>query len=113
VRLQYRFMAAFGLVLACAIPSQAQAAEVWSGATKLTALYPATDGMYFNTVYANTALSSCDSGTRWFIAAGSPNYATLTAALMAAFMADKQVNLNINVVPPQCGAVVNRFVVYQ
>jgi hypothetical protein len=99
------------ILLAIAVHTPAQAAEIWSGYTKISYLYPASDGMYFNTVYANTSLSSCDSGTRWFIPTGFPNYNTLTAALIAAFLAGKQVNLNITVGPPQCGGSVNRFVV--
>jgi hypothetical protein len=113
VTVQFKILATFGLILACAISSQAQAAEIWSGQTRLTALYPASEGMYFNTVYANASLSSCESGTRWFIPFGASNYAAMTAALMSAFVADKPINLNITVNPIQCGGVVNRFIVYQ
>ncbi len=93
--------------------SQAQATEIWSPKTRLTHVYPAAEGMYFNTVYVNTSLSACDSGTRWFISTATPNYQAMVASLLTAFSTGKEVALCITVNPPQCGAVVNRFVVYE
>jgi hypothetical protein len=74
-------------------------------------MYPAAEGMYFITTYKNTSLSNCDAGGRWFIASTSANYQVMVATLLTAFTAGKQVNLNITVNPPQCGGVVNRFIV--
>lgn len=99
------------LVLAGAFAVQANADEVWSGWTRITFLYPQSTGMNFNTAYANTSLSSCDSGTRWDISSAYPNYNTLVATLIAAFASGKEINMNITVNPPACAGVVNRFLV--
>jgi hypothetical protein len=98
-------------ILAFVTAMQTHAAEQWSGDTRIEQMYPAADGMYFITLYKNTALSTCDGGGRWFIASSSPNYQVLVASLLTAFTAGKQLNLNITVNPPQCAGVVNRFIV--
>jgi hypothetical protein len=104
---------ALGFIAALLVGQNAFADELWSGSTRITALYPATYGMNFNTVYANTSLSTCDSGTRFFIEPTHSNYDAMVAAVIAAFISGKNVNLNITVNPPRCEGVVNRFVVYE
>lgn len=89
----------------------ARAAEIWSDWTTITMLYPASGNFFFNTAYANTSLSTCDGGTRWTISSSYPEYKTLVAVLTAAFMAGKEVTLNITVAPAACAGQVNRFVV--
>jgi hypothetical protein len=104
---------ALGLLVMSTVSPQVLADEIWSGSTKITLLYPASSGMIFNTTYANTSLSSCDSGKRWVVVATNANYKAMVATLTAAFIAGKNVNLNITVNPPACEAVVNRFLVYE
>jgi hypothetical protein len=94
------------------LAANTQAAEVWTPWTTVSTLYPNSGGLAFMTTYANTSLSNCDGGSRWVIEPTHATYSLLSASLIAAYLAGKQVMLNITVssgVP--CAGVVNRFMV--
>lgn len=99
------------VLLLSLVSVQAHADEFWSGDTRITQVYPDASGFTFITTYANTAVSSCDNGSRWAISSSYPNYQVMVAALLTAFAAGKNVNLNITVYPAQCAGFVNRFIV--
>lgn len=111
MNLKNRLVAGVGLMLICTMGAQAQVVEQWTGYTKVISLYPASEGLYVITEYANPSWSTCDSGRRWLIQSTHPNYSTLAATAIATFMAGKQINLVINVSGAQCGPTVNRFTV--
>ncbi|MEO8298798.1 MAG: hypothetical protein ABI574_13425 [Burkholderiales bacterium] len=89
--------------------TQAGAQEMWSPSTKVAGLYPASDGFYFTTVYANTVVSTCDNGRRYMIALTNPNYKALIGSLMFAFGSDKTIYFHLPDSTPSCAPVVDRF----
>jgi hypothetical protein len=106
-------VASFAALLS-GVASNAWSAEFWTPVTRITTLYPASGALHLLTEYGNTTLSACDSGRRWTIDATHDNYNVLSAAMMAAFMAGKQVQLNITVASPTpCGGTINRFMVVE
>lgn len=92
-------------------------ADPWSSSTKILQLYPAADGLIFITdSYSNTELSSCDGGKRFYISKNHANYQVMVSVLIAAFMADKEVSLNIDgegLTSPVCYPSINRFFVFK
>ncbi|MCS4306781.1 hypothetical protein M2404_001106 [Rheinheimera pacifica] len=82
---------------------------IWSDYTEITNLYPTDYGLAFNTLYKNLELSSCDGGTRFILNKDSAEYNTQVSVLIAAFMAQKRVNLYIEDLPAKCFATVIRF----
>ncbi|WP_394203730.1 hypothetical protein [Marinagarivorans algicola] len=90
-------------------------ADPWTGKTKIKWLYPAASGFHFGTQeYANSDLSSCDHGTRFHIPLDHPNYNALVSSMLAAFAADKQINININGEEGKsCSPSINRFFVHK
>ncbi|MCW8091129.1 hypothetical protein [Alteromonas sp. ASW11-130] len=86
----------------------------WSSTTNIDWLYPTTTGLIFATKdYSNTDYSSCDNGRRYFISTSHANYETLSSSMMAAFMANRKVKVNIDVPPqPSCSPTINRAIIY-
>lgn len=97
-----------GMASLCCLSAHA---EIWSGETTITSLYPTSTGYIFTTAYANTNLSTCDNGRRWSISSSFSNYNAMVATLIAAFASGNRVTLNIDELPPSCEGHVNRFIV--
>lgn len=97
-----------GASVLCSVSAHA---EVWSGETTITSLYPTSTGYIFTTAYANTNLSTCDNGRRWSISSSFSNYNAMVATLIAAFTSGSRITLNIDELPPSCEGHVNRFIV--
>lgn len=91
--------------------THAAQAEFWSGQTKVTKVYPYNDGLIFFTQYANTEVSTCDRGTRFSISKSHPNYEVMVSTLLAAFMSDKSLTMNVASTAPSCMPTINRFIV--
>ena len=95
------------------LPSICQPAEFWSGETTVTHLYPTSNMYVFNVTYANS-LSTCDNGRRFRIDMANPNYNALVSSLLAAFMAGKKINFNVDDAQgSSCEPSINRFFIYQ
>lgn len=103
------------LMLVCTailLPSISQAAEFWSGLTTITTLYPTPSNYIINVSYTN-ALSTCNNGSRFSIDITNPNYNALVSTLIAAFMAGKKINFNVDDSQgASCSPYINRFIVY-
>jgi non-ribosomal peptide synthetase component E (peptide arylation enzyme) len=103
-----RILLIYALVLP---PSVCQAEQFWSEKTKITYLYPTSENYVFNVSYSNP-LSTCDNGTRYSIALTNPNYNSLVSTLISAFMAGKEILINIDSQAANCQPTINRFIVY-
>ncbi|MCS4306759.1 hypothetical protein M2404_001084 [Rheinheimera pacifica] len=101
----------FAFVLSTAFFPESVFATINSGWTKIRYIYPTGTGMLFVTEYKNTELSTCDGGSRFLLNINHPDYPTQVSALIAAFIAQKDVNLFIVEQPPACHALVDRFMV--
>ncbi len=99
------------LFLVLCMPVSVKAAEIWSGATKITAVYPTSDALAFMTEYSHPQ-STCDNSTRFMIAMSHPNYDVLASVLLAAFHSGKNIRLNFDQASPSCAVAVNRFQVW-
>lgn len=106
-----RISSAAILFLLFCLPAGAGATEVWSDQTVITALYPTSDTLLFNTEYSSPQ-STCDSGRRFAISMSNPNYDVLASALLAAFYSGKTIRMNFAETGPRCAVTVNRFLVY-
>ncbi|MEM9102186.1 MAG: hypothetical protein AAGB12_07665 [Pseudomonadota bacterium] len=83
-----------------------------SGYVEITQLYPYDGGLIVYPKYADTSVSSCDNGTRFAIYSTEPNYNVKASLLVAAFMANKKVNLRYDAEQPKiCEPLINRFLV--
>jgi len=95
------------------MPTLSHSVEIWSGKTTITNLYPTSGSYIFNVTFSNV-LSTCDQGKRFSIHTTNPNYNALVSSLVAAFMAGKQINFNVNDSQgSSCYPEINRFIVYQ
>ncbi|WP_299491374.1 hypothetical protein [uncultured Shewanella sp.] len=75
-------------------------------------LYPVDTGLAFITEHVDKELSLCDSGTRFLLAKEDENYQVKVSAMMAAFMAKKQILIRYDEnQEPACEAKVNRFLI--
>lgn len=93
-------------------PSICQSTELWSGKTVITDLYPTSGQYIFNVSYSNP-ISICDNGTRFSISMSNPNYNALVSSLIAAFMAGKEINFNVQDAQGSgCSPEINRFIIY-
>jgi hypothetical protein len=93
------------------LPIVSAAADVWSGYTEITRVYPTPTQLIFNTTYSNPK-STCEGGTRWRLDSSYPDYSTQVAGLLAAFMAGKQVRIVFqDTQAVQCSPIVNRYVI--
>jgi len=73
------------------LPKVCISAQVWSGETTITKLYPTSTDYIFNVSYSNS-VSTCDGGTRFSIRKTySDNYNALVSSLIAAFIAGKKI----------------------
>ncbi|WP_265462775.1 hypothetical protein [Aeromonas salmonicida] len=102
------------VMLAVSLIPVIASAEQWIGYTKITALYPANDGMVFLVAEPHPEVSSCDGGQRLQIPLTHPNYNTMVSTLIMAFTTSKEVYLNVSTEKlkvPTCAAPVNRFMV--
>ena len=93
-------------------PADNPAATPWSPFVTITRLYPVKEGLIFLTTYADPDLSTCDRGKRFVINKSHANYETLANAMLAAFMADR----NISFIPvagqsPVCAPLIDRFTI--
>jgi len=89
-------------------------ADPWSGWTKVSYIYPYSAGLNIITQYKNTELSSCDNGGRFFLPKTNANYQVLSSAIIAAFIAGKEINFNIDgegITQPTCSPTLNRLMV--
>lgn len=83
-----------------------------SGYVEITKLYAYDLGIIFYTNYSDTAVSSCDNGSRFSIRETSENYPVKASMLMAAFMANKEILFRYDADQPRaCEAIVGRFIV--
>lgn len=98
----------FCLISLCCLPVLA---DPWSGNTKITHLYPTSDGLVFMSEFANASISKCDNGKRWMIAKTHVNYDVLVSNLMAAFYSQKLITFNIDNNQSSCQPTINRFLV--
>ena len=98
------------LFIVLCLPVGAGATEIWSSPTKITMLYPASDGLLFITEYSHPQ-ATCDNGKRFMIAMTNPNYDVLASSLLAAFYSGKTIRMNFVETGPSCAVVVNRFFV--
>lgn len=96
---------ALGTLLATA--SSAFAITQWTGNTHITELYPTKTHFVFMTEYKNTALSTCNGGSRFQVANTHPQYEAITNALTAAFLAGKTVNIYVDG-PQSCAMTIDR-----
>ncbi|KDM92385.1 hypothetical protein EA58_06610 [Photobacterium galatheae] len=92
-------------------------ADPWSTPTRIQWLYPTNKGLVFGTQdYANQTFSSCDAGKRFIIPRTHDNYAVMSSTMIAAFMADKKIKMNIDgeqFNQPVCEPSINRFLVFK
>lgn len=79
------------LLLLVVTTVQGNETEVWSSFTKITKLYPTSTTLAFFTEYKNPTYSTCDGGSRFSLDPNYSNYNIQAGALMAAFMADKEI----------------------
>jgi len=94
--------------------SSAVYADPWSTVSKITSLYPYSDGMIFRTGYKNESISSCDGGVRFSISKAHPNYDVMVSSMMAAFMADKKIKFYIDSGQSKvCEPTINRFMIFK
>ena len=99
--------------LLVSISSTAFSADVWSGRTKINAIYPTSSGMRFITEFSHP-VSTCSGSKRFQLDDTSGQYQDKVAALIAAFMANKDINMLFdNQQTATCAAFVDRFIVYQ
>ncbi|WP_299004285.1 hypothetical protein [uncultured Shewanella sp.] len=102
----------FALVVGVVCSMNAYAAWKSSEYVNIRTLYPFDKGLAFNTEHVDKALSLCDNGTRFFLSSEDKNYQVKASALMAAFMAKKQILIRYDEdQAPACEAKVNRFLV--
>lgn len=95
------------------LPLICQSAEFWSGKTTITHLYPMSNMYVFNVTYSNP-LSTCDNGRRFSIDMANPNYNALVSSLVAAFMAGKEIDFNVDDAQGSgCAPSINRFFIYK
>ncbi|MDX3775258.1 hypothetical protein QE250_14150 [Chromatiaceae bacterium AAb-1] len=87
----------------------ATSATIVSGWTKIIELYPTREGLMFITEYKNVSLSTCEDGARFALKPENPEYTTQSSAIIAAFIAQKEINMTIEVRPAACNGVVDRF----
>lgn len=106
-----KIVSALWVISIILLPSLCQAEEFWSGKTNITTLYPTSQTYVFNVTYSNP-LSTCDNGTRFSIPPTNPNYTALVSTLVSAFMAGKQININVDSQSANCQPTINRFIVY-
>jgi len=89
-------------------------ADPWSGAAEIQMVYPVQGGIAFITSYKNPEISGCDGGARYMISSEHSNYAVMSSALLAAFMAEKKISFNIdNGQSGECSPTINRFHIYK
>ncbi|MBW8184269.1 hypothetical protein [Shewanella nanhaiensis] len=100
----------FAAITLCFVSNFAQA-QFWSSNTKITKVYPYTDGLIFFTEYRNSDVSTCDGGTRFSIDKSHPNYEVMVSTLLAAFMSDKTMTMNVSSTTRACAPHINRFLV--
>ena len=92
------------------VPAGVRAAEIWSGPTTITILYPSSDALAFMTEYSHPQ-STCDNGKRFMISMSNPNYDVLASSLLAAFYSGKTIRMNFVETGPSCAVEINRFYV--
>ncbi|NAW88729.1 hypothetical protein [Photobacterium halotolerans] len=88
-----------------------------SNQTRISWIYPTDRGLVFSTQdYSNKELSNCDYGTRFIIPSDTDNYEVKSSSLIAAFVADKKIRINIDgeklsssIYEPS----INRFIVFK
>jgi hypothetical protein len=98
-----------GLVISVCLPVTSSAAIAWSSWTEIKQVYPQEVALTFNTTYLNP-LSLCENGTRWVLNPGNPDYSTQAGALLAAFMAGKEIRFAYeDTQEPSCNPTVTRF----
>lgn len=79
---------------------------------EINTLYPFSGGLILLSSYADSSVSSCDSGKRFAIHKDDSNYQVKASMLMAAFMAGKKVKLRYDARQAKaCEAKVDRFLV--
>ncbi|WP_394201673.1 hypothetical protein [Marinagarivorans algicola] len=75
-------------------------------------LYPFDRGLIFYTSYADTQVSSCDSGKRFAVLLTHENYQVKASMLMAAFMAGKKISFRYDANHRRsCEVPISRFLV--
>ena len=79
---------------------------------EVTQLYPADSGLIFFTTHADTTVSSCEGGKRFYLPLTDKNYNIKASVLIAAYMSKKKIFMTYDSSQPKsCAAVVNRFIV--
>lgn len=79
---------------------------------EVTQLYPADSGLIFFTTHADTTVSSCEGGKRFYLPLTDKNYNIKASVLIAAYMSKNKIFMTYDSSQPKsCAAVVNRFIV--
>ncbi|MEI8594379.1 hypothetical protein [Photobacterium sp. Hal280] len=103
-----------GVLLISSLPLKA---DPWSDTTRINWIYPTASGLIFATQdYSNKELSNCDNGHRFIIPRSTDNYEVMSSSMIAAFMADKRVKINIDgesLSGAVCEPSINRFIVFK
>ena len=104
-----------------AVAATGNVAEMWSGLTKITRLYPYWGGMIFFVEYRDVFAPFRDyrnsAGAvvwcgRWDIPTSALNYKVLAAGLMLAYANGDPINFHLDTQPVSCNPRVDRFEVY-
>jgi hypothetical protein len=104
-----KFYVAILLLISCI----SNAATINSTQTSIAALYPTRDGLAFLTDSYSSTLSTCDGGKRFMLNKANLDYNAQASALIAAFMANKQVSLIIISDSTACSPLIDRFWVWK
>lgn len=92
-----RTLIAFSAGVVLCPPCHAEEYRPFSSIQQLLAY---KDGLVFLTNdYADKSISLCDNGSRWELSKAHPNYDAMASALIATFMAGKQVSLMLEPSP--------------
>lgn len=79
---------------------------------EIVQLYPADSGLIFFTTHADTTVSSCEGGKRFYLPKTGENYNIKASVLIAAYMSKKKIFMTYDSSQPKsCAAVINRFIV--
>lgn len=103
------------MLLAWLPGARVHAADVWSGQTRIEWIRPYSGTKDVSFLLADTSVttSTCDGGRRVRIDKNHPNLEALYSALLTAFAANKEINVNYsNTDTPECAPKIRLFQVF-
>lgn len=105
IRFSKPLLLAFGLLIYCT----GSKADPWHGWTKINILYPGSGAYIFIVEKPLPSISLCDGGKRFSILTSHDNYDAMVSSLLMAYVANKEIWINLNNATPSCSPPINRF----